>query len=130
MCQYKCLCTFHTYIHTYIHTSYMYMYMHIPVRVYTSMFDFCLLYVSYAGGCFSPKQRRRPVSKQHYLSHIPCSMFSDELDEKVNYLEVQEISTYLKFSREDDGTFTLRGGPLDALIAYAGSTSTEGCQVH
>ena len=50
---------------------------------------------------------------------------SDELDEKVNYLEVDEVSPYLKFD-QDDGSFTLNGGPIDALIAYAGSTNVSG----
>lgn len=47
------------------------------------------------------------------------------MDEKVNYLEVDEVSPYLKFD-QDDGSFTLNGGPIDALIAYAGSTNVSG----
>lgn len=48
----------------------------------------------------------------------------DDLDDKeVNYLECEEVSGYLKFNKEEDGGYTLRGGPVDALIAYAGSTT-------
>ena len=53
----------------------------------------------------------------------------DELDpaeEPVNFLEVDDVAPYLKFEQDDKGGFTLLGGPLDALIAYAASTSSSG----
>ena len=50
----------------------------------------------------------------------------EELDEKVNYLEVEDVTPYLTFNKEEEGLYTLRGGPLDALIAYAASTSSAG----
>eukprot|EP00731_Ephydatia_muelleri_P024317 Em0016g588a len=42
---------------------------------------------------------------------------------EVCYLECVDVSPYLKFNKEEDGGFTLRGGPVDALIAYAASTT-------
>lgn len=54
--------------------------------------------------------------------------FRDELDpveEKVDYLKVEEASPYLTFEQGDGGC-TLKGGEIDALIAYAASTSSSG----
>ena len=39
---------------------------------------------------------------------------------------MDDIAPYLKFEQDDKGGFTLSGGPLDALIAYAASTSSSG----
>ena len=57
--------------------------------------------------------------------------YSEELDvedenEKINHLEVEKASAYLVFNQEEEGLFTLRGGPIDALIAYAASTTNDG----
>ncbi len=50
----------------------------------------------------------------------------DPAEELVNFLEVDDVAPYLKFEQDDKGGFTLLGGPLDALIAYAASTSSSG----
>ncbi|XP_064395436.1 rap guanine nucleotide exchange factor 1-like [Halichondria panicea] len=42
---------------------------------------------------------------------------------EVNYLELEDSSSYLIFNREEDGQYTLMGGPIDALIAYAASST-------
>ena len=55
-----------------------------------------------------------------------------EGEEKINFLELEEASSYLVF-KEEAGVYTLRGGPIDALIAYAASTTNAGrhnCNVH
>ena len=62
---------------------------------------------------------------------IPVCVSREELDvsegeEKINYLEVEEASSYLVFNKEESGVYTLRGGPIDALIAYAASTTNAG----
>lgn len=70
------------------------------------------------------------IDRLHYCTCIciTLSLYSDELDpadEKVNYLKVDEASPYLIFEQGDGGC-TLKGGELDALIAYAASTSSSG----
>ncbi|XP_065918716.1 rap guanine nucleotide exchange factor 1-like [Dysidea avara] len=42
-------------------------------------------------------------------------------DDEDNLLEVEDVAAYLRFNKEDDGGYSLRGGPVDALIAYAAS---------
>ncbi|CAI8009601.1 Rap guanine nucleotide exchange factor 1 [Geodia barretti] len=50
---------------------------------------------------------------------------ADDTDaEDINYLELEDTSGSLIFHKEEDGGYTLRGGPLDALIAYAASTTS------
>ena len=49
----------------------------------------------------------------------------DPVEEKVDYLKVEEASPYLTFEQGDGGC-TLKGGEIDALIAYAASTSSSG----
>lgn len=62
----------------------------------------------------------------HYSSSCYYSDELDPADEQVNFLEVDDVAPYLKFEPDDKGGFTLSGGPLDALIAYAASTSSSG----
>ena len=50
---------------------------------------------------------------------------SDE-DEGVNLLEVEDVAPYLVFSREEQGGYSLCGGVVDALVAYAASPSNQG----
>jgi len=47
-----------------------------------------------------------------------------DVDGELNYLECEQSSGYLIFNKEEGGGYTLRGGPIDALIAYAASTTT------
>lgn len=69
----------------------------------------------------------RHIAKGNSVGSLDeLELSSDELDptdDTVNYLEVDDVTPYLKFEQEDSGGYTLRGGPLDALIAYAASTS-------
>ena len=50
---------------------------------------------------------------------------SDE-DEGPNLLEVEDVAPYLVFSREEQGGYSLCGGAVDALVAYAASPSNQG----
>ena len=52
-------------------------------------------------------------------------MVGSELEEKVNYLKIEDASPYLSFEQEETG-WTLTGGEIDALIAYAASTTFAG----
>ena len=53
------------------------------------------------------------------------SGISDE-DETPNPLEVEDVAPYLVFSREEQGGYSLCGGMVDALVAYAASPSNQG----
>ena len=51
---------------------------------------------------------------------------SDE-DDTPNMLEVEDITPYLVFNKEEEGGYSLRGGVVDALVAYAASPNNQGC---
>ena len=42
-------------------------------------------------------------------------------------LEVEDVTPYLVFNKEEEGGYSLRGGVVDALVAYAASPNNQGC---
>ena len=66
-----------------------------------------------------------PVLCQTPTGEHRMSGISDE-DEGPNLLEVEDVAPYLVFSREEEGGYSLCGGAVDALVAYAASPSNQG----
>ena len=69
-----------------------------------------------------------PQKKFIHLQTLFLLNFRDELDpaeEKIDYLKLEEATPYLIFEQGDGGC-TLKGGEIEALIAYAASTSSSG----
>jgi Rap guanine nucleotide exchange factor 1 len=60
-------------------------------------------------------------SPHHSISSSNSQDLSGDAEEKVNYLEIDDASPYLSFEQEETG-WTLKGGEIDALIAYAASS--------
>jgi hypothetical protein len=65
----------------------------------------------------------KPIDQRSSMASSVEDLADDTDAEEVNYLECEDTSGYLTFHKEVDGGYTLRGGPLDALIAYAASTT-------
>jgi hypothetical protein len=82
-----------------------------------------------------PKKKKRPTSVQEPVAynsltrsdsqdHTRLSTVSDE-DDAPNFLELEDVTPYLVFNKEEEGGYSLRGGVVDALVAYASSPNNQ-----
>lgn len=69
-----------------------------------------------------PDPSERTSSLAHANNVRNRGSTDESLDEdEENLLEIEDVAAYLRFNKEDDGGYSLRGGPVDALISYAAS---------